>query len=210
MNIIAHRGLWTVSEEKNTEEALLRALDQDFGIETDIRDYMGRLVISHNVADESSPLAEVLFRHCQARMVDSVLALNVKADGIQPLLIPLLEKYGISNYFLFDMSVPEMVVYHEKAMPYYTRQSDIEKECVLYETAAGVWMDSFYNDTWLTAAEIDKHLSNQKRVCLISPELHGKPYQNLWKMLQRNGFSKFRQIALCTDNPVLAKEYFHE
>ena len=209
MNILAHRGLWTAEEEKNTLPALCQALEAGFGIETDIRDYKGALVISHNAADEGSPMAEELFAEYRASGCAAALALNVKADGIQPLLMPLLKGYAIEDYFLFDMSVPEMVVNEAKDLVYYTRHSDIEHECVLYARAAGVWMDSFYSDTWLTAEAIQKHLDAGKRVCLVSPELHGRPYHAFWQMIKQNGFDRSNRVALCTDKPLEAREYFY-
>src|ERR1041385_640435 len=50
MNIISHRGYWTAPAEKNQEVAFRRALGLGFGIETDIRDLAGDLVISHDPA----------------------------------------------------------------------------------------------------------------------------------------------------------------
>lgn len=209
MGIIAHRGFWKAPEEKNTQQALFRALDAGFGIETDIRDRSGELVLSHDVPDESALPAEKLFSYYAENGCGGQLALNVKADGIQRLLMPLLERYGISSYFLFDMSVPEMVVDRELSLKYYSRQSDVEHECVLYDKADGVWMDSFYCDTWLTAEEIGKHLMNGKRVCLVSPELHGRPYRPFWDMIKQNGLGMSDQIELCTDRPDEAREYFY-
>ena len=209
MVILAHRGLWHEPEERNTLPALRRALEAGFGVETDIRDYMGRLVISHNVADEAAPLAEELFAWYREADRAGQLALNVKADGIQTLLVPLLEKYGLDDYFLFDMSVPEAVVNRGMSLRYYTRQSDVEHACVLYDRACGVWMDSFYSDVWLTEREIEKHLANGKRVCLVSPELHGKDEEAFWALIKRGALCQSAQIALCTDKPVEAREYFY-
>lgn len=57
MEIIAHRGFWKEMNERNTMTALKRAADSGIGTETDFRDYMERLAVSHNVADANSPLA---------------------------------------------------------------------------------------------------------------------------------------------------------
>ena len=92
---------------------------------------------------------------------------------------------------------------------YYTRHSDIEHECVLYAKAAGVWMDSFYSDTWLTAEAVHRHLEAGKRVCLVSPELHSRPYHVFWQMIKQNGFERSDRVALCTDKPLEAREYFY-
>ena len=48
MIILAHRGVWQNPVEKNSAAALRRALENGFGVETDIRDLDGQLVISHD------------------------------------------------------------------------------------------------------------------------------------------------------------------
>lgn len=208
MKMIAHRGYWKTAEEKNSIGALYRALDAGYGFETDLRDYCGRLVISHNIADESCTSAEKIFEYYHNRECAVQLALNVKADGIQDLLEKLLEKYSITNYFLFDMSVPEQVVNKNRGITFYTRHSDIEESCVLYEHAAGVWLDSFYDDEWLTEDVIHRHIDAGKPVCIVSPELHQKPQGRVWKMLKDCCLHKSELVSLCTDIPDNAKEYF--
>ena len=210
MEIIAHRGAWKYPEERNTLEVLINALKKGYGIETDIRDYNGRLVISHNVANADSLPAEKLFEFYSENRCEQTLALNVKADGIQPLLIPLLEQYKIRNYFLFDMSVPEMVVNDEKNLRYYTRRSDVEAECVLYDRASGVWLDSFYQEDWLPENLIEKFISDGKWVCIVSPELHGRDHESIWKTLKNTKLGGSDLLSICTDIPDEAKEYFYE
>ena len=43
-----------------------------------------------------------------------MLALNIKSDGISEILKKTLKKYSIKNYFVFDMSVPELIQYKKK------------------------------------------------------------------------------------------------
>ena len=49
MRILAHRGYWKKPEEKNSKTAFLRALEFGFGIETDLRDSGGQVVVSHDM-----------------------------------------------------------------------------------------------------------------------------------------------------------------
>ena len=51
MQIISHRGYWKHASEKNTYEAFKRSFSLGYGTETDIRDYHGELVISHDIPD---------------------------------------------------------------------------------------------------------------------------------------------------------------
>ena len=49
MEIIAHRGFWKSIEEKNTFDALEKAIKEGYGFETDFRDCGGQILISHNL-----------------------------------------------------------------------------------------------------------------------------------------------------------------
>lgn len=206
MKILAHRGYWKQPQEKNTYVALERALQFGFGIETDIRDYCGRLVVSHNVADEKCIDFEMVLEAYSKMNSNAYLALNVKADGIQELLKKLLDKYQITHYFVFDMSVPEQVVYAKQNFRFFARQSDIEKQCVQYEQADGVWLDAFYDDAWLGAANVQAHLDKGKKVCIVSPELHQREHQDFWRNIR--SLKENAQLMLCTDRPEEARRYF--
>lgn len=208
MELLAHRGLWQDICEKNTITSIQKAFEQGYGIETDIRDYDGSLVISHNIADKGCILLSDVLSLYKRMGMNTRLALNVKADGLQYLLKEELDKYEIENYFVFDMSIPEQVVYHRQKFTYFTRQSDIEQKCVQYEDADGIWLDSFYDDSWITQQIIKNHIKQGKRVCLVSPELHGKSYQNIWALIKENQLHMEPSFILCTDITNKAREYF--
>ena len=53
MIILSHRGYWKDVNEKNQQVSFERSFSLGFGTETDIRDYKGELVISHDIADEN-------------------------------------------------------------------------------------------------------------------------------------------------------------
>ena len=48
MELLAHRGLWQEPAEKNSRIAFERAFQAGFGVETDLRDHGGTVVISHD------------------------------------------------------------------------------------------------------------------------------------------------------------------
>ncbi len=208
MEILAHRGLWHNIEERNSFTALKKAVKEGFGIETDIRDYCGRLVISHDIANETCLSVGDLISFYIDGSFESTLALNIKADGLQGLIENMVVEKGISNYFLFDMSVPEMVVNKERNLKFFTRHSDIEEMPVMYEYSDGVWLDSFYKENWISAETIEKHLNNHKRVCMISPEIHGFSNLWLWEELKEKELFREENLLLCTDKPIEAREYF--
>ena len=207
MNIIAHRGFWSNVGEKNNMTAFQRALDNGFGIETDVREYRGKLVLSHDLADDNSALCRELFDYYSRNNCDSCLALNVKEDGIHSSVKELLKEYKINNFFFFDMSIPEMVVYRRMELPFYTRHSDIETELVLYDYAKGVWVDAFYDD-WDEVEASVRHIKDGKAVTMISPEIHGKDEISIWEQIKNTNLCLDESFNLCTDYPQKAKEFF--
>lgn len=60
MFIIAHRGLWKHPAERNTLTAFENAFKTGFGIETDIRDCLGKIVISHGLSEGNEVPLEVV------------------------------------------------------------------------------------------------------------------------------------------------------
>lgn len=206
MIILSHRGYWKKDEEKNKSEAFTRSFKNSYGTETDVRDYKGELVISHDIADDKSMAIERFFEIYNEYNNDLFLALNVKADGLQRKLKRVLEEYKIKNYFLFDMSVPDALVSLNNDLNVFTRQSEYENIPSFYEEAQGVWLDSFIHD-WIDEDIINEHLSNNKKICIVSPDLHKRDHKKAW--LKYKKFSKNNNIFLCTDYPDSARDFFN-
>ncbi len=210
MHIISHRGQWTAPAEKNTEAALRLAFATGFGVETDIRDLAGQLVISHDPAPTDAwPAADFFRTAASAPGGPFPLALNIKADGLRLLLKPLLARHGITDYFCFDMSVPETLAYRRDGFRFFTRESEYEPAPALYADAAGVWMDMFHGE-WITPAHIRRHLAADKQVALVSPELHGRSHLDFWIRLREAGLHREADLMLCTDFPAVARDFFHD
>ena len=205
MKILSHRGLWNSPEEKNSLAALTRAVENGFGFESDVRDYCGRLVISHDIADENSPALEDVLKLLSATGDKFCFAINIKADGLAHALKSSLEKYSLANFFVFDMSVPQMLWYRNAGLKFFTRQSEYEKFPVLYDDAAGVWLDVFTRDDWFDVSLIENRLSHGKKVCVVSPELHGREPHELWARLKPIADPN---LYLCTDLPLDAEKFF--
>ena len=202
INIIAHRGYWKKIEEKNTKLAFERAFENGFGIETDLRDICGKIVISHDMPKGDEITFEEVLQLLNGR--DLTLALNIKADGQAKKIKSLLEKYNHTNYFTFDMSIPEMVVQHKEGLKFFTGLSDIIPTPIMLEKAQGIWLDSFYSD-WFSAKDIFDLQIKGKKICIVSPDLHKREYKNVWQK-----YKNIQGIMLCTDYPNEAKEYFNE
>ncbi len=207
MEIISHRGFWVEPSEKNKIEAFERSFSIGFGTETDIRDRDEELVIAHDVANRSDITFEEFCGTYKKYSCEKSLALNIKSDGLALKLKQVLLKYKIENYFLFDMSAPNLRASISVGLKCFTRISDAESYPIFYESCAGVWMDGFYSD-WYTYDDIYKPINDGKKVCLVSSELHNRDNKTLWEFLKSTGLHCESQLILCTDHPDDASSFF--
>jgi len=175
--------------------------------ETDIRDRNRSLVIAHDPAGARDMPLEQFFKLYKSYKSDLPLALNIKADGLQIKLGALLRKHKVTNYFLFDMSIPDMRMCLAAGLRTYARVSDIERAPCFYKNVAGIWLDGFDRD-WYKAKDIRRFLRDGKAVCLVSPELHQRDPRKVWAMLKANDVHHETNFTLCTDLPEAAARWF--
>lgn len=210
-NILAHRGWWGSPAEKNSPEALKKALDAGFGIETDFRDIDGLLVISHDPPQSIKGLmtATQFFSAQNAAGFDARIAVNVKADGLCALLIDAIAAQGLSmeRFFAFDMSVPDGLAYIKADFPVYSRLSEYEVRPSYGDASAGIWVDNFSGDF----PQVERSaacLQAGYRVCIVSPELHGRDHRKLWADIAEAGLHTHPRFEICTDFPYEALNKF--
>lgn len=198
--VLAHRGHWSNEQnhkklEKNSLQAISRAAELGFGLETDIRDCCGQAVISHDPA-----LSDVVkFSEINELTFSGLVALNVKADGLIPLLMNETQ-IGLPRFehFYFDMSFPESMKYRASNLPLADRKSDLEQ---LQNYNSGyVWVDSFKSDWYLNEVMLPNKPVGVK-VVVVSPELHNRPYLKAWKWLAKQMLSD-NSLHICTDYPL--------
>lgn len=206
MLIISHRGYWKNKYEKNKEISFRRSFELGFGTETDIRDYKGALVVSHDPVNSETMSINDFFKIYKS-YGDLPLAINIKANGLANMLSDAIKNYNIYNYFVFDMSIPDGLDYLNNNINFYTRQSEYEKTPLLYEDAKGVWIDCFVGE-WIKEKHIKRHLSKGKKVCIVSPELHSREHKLFWSQLSKMKIIENTNVILCTDFPEEAKVYF--
>jgi len=205
MIIVSHRGYWKDAAEKNQPVAFHRSFDLGFGTETDVRDLRGELMIAHDMPNGSEISLEAMLDILAGR--DLPMAMNIKADGLAKQLQAQMNARGLSRWFTFDMSVPEMVVQHRLGMPMFTRASEYEKPPALYEQSIGVWLDAFVSE-WYSTADIDAFLQDGKQVAIVSPELHKRDHLALWQRLRDSKTQHHPALILCTDLPEDAVAFF--
>ena len=207
MKILSHRGYWKTASEKNSLTAFERSFELDFGTETDIRDFQGELVIAHDIAMQGAlSLKDFLTLATSYESPEPfTLALNIKADGLVEPLLPLLAQHPKLDMFAFDMSIPEMRRYLQAGIAVFSRMSEVEPSPVWLSQSAGVWLDGF-EKTWFNVGVIEDLLALGKRVCVVSPELHGREHLDLWHSLKK--MSGTSGLLLCTDFPEQARQFF--
>ena len=209
MKIISHRGYWQNASQKNSVAAFRRSFALGFGTETDVRDFAGRLVISHDIptGDELSFDRFLEIAGSYNPQSGLTLALNIKSDGLVDLVNEAIAGYAGLDCFVFDMSVPDSRAYLDSSISVFMRMSEVERTPSWGERADGIWLDCF-EDIWFDETVVTALLDDGKSVCLVSPELHGREPDTLWQYLHpledRSG------LILCTDFPELAQDYFYQ
>lgn len=206
MQILSHRGYWKeFSSESNKKIAFERSFNLGFGTETDLRDVCGKIVISHDMPKGDEITFEEVLQIMDGRNLP--LALNIKADGQSDEIICILEKYNHTNYFTFDMSIPDMVVQMTKKLNVFTGVSDILEKPVLLEKADGVWLDSFYSE-WFSEDVVTGLLNKQKKICIVSADLHKRNVDEQWCKIKKFTCLQDEKLLLCTNEPEKAVGYF--
>lgn len=214
MEILCHRGWPLTADDALRPAAFIRAFEQGFGVELDIRDHDAELVISHDVAQaDAMSLRELftLYRHYfPTNHKAPTLALNIKSSELQQGLNQLVEEFDMHHHFLFDMAIPDHLKYlNQTNLTCFTRQSDIEATPILYQRSHGVWLDEMQGP-WLSQDVLMQHLAQHKPIAIVSPELHQRPHMDRWHDLRRwlNDLPSTAPIMLCTDYPEQAYDFF--
>jgi len=207
MIILSHRGFWKDMNERNKKIAFVRSFDAGFGTETDLRDICGKIVISHDMPHGDEITFEDVLQIMDGRNLP--LALNIKADGQSVIIKQLLEKYNHTNYFTFDMSIPDMVVQIANGLNVFTGQSDLIKTPILLDKCGGVWLDCFDSDWW-DAPILDDILEKSGKVCIVSADLHKRDTEYQWNEIKKSKAFNSDNLMLCTDKPEIAREFFYD
>ena len=207
MKILSHRGYWKTQSEKNTPVAFMRSFELGFGTETDVRDCCGELVISHDMPNGDELKLDEFLELVSSYPNDPplTLALNVKADGMASKLKEKLKEYSKLEFFFFDMSIPDMRAYINLGLPTYTRISDHEPIPIWDNYAKGIWLDGFETD-WFENDLLIGLIGAGKPVCIVSPELHGRPHEALWNRIRP--LKAYKNLFICTDLPEMAYKFF--
>lgn len=207
MKLLGHRGHWNNIRRKNSLEAVESALLNYDGVEIDVRDRGGEIVVSHDIPNhEALPLNHFL---ALPESQNKIWAINIKSDGISDCLYKIFKDKKIKNYFCFDMSVPEIFNYKRNKLNIFVGVNDYIKESSLSSIGSGIWLDSF-DKLWYSANDLKSFTRIYRKVCIVSEELHGRNMQHQWKMIKDTKIHLLDDVYLCTDKLSEAEEYFYD
>jgi hypothetical protein len=175
----------------------LSKVDERYGIECDVWNYNGQLVLSHDAPNENS------------LNFNEMLKLNLPFYAINVKSTDMIALNGIDitnpNYFIFDCPVPEAIRLAKLGLNVFTRISEYEPHPSFLNLAKGVWIDQFIGE-WVEKTDIYHWLNKGLKVAIVSPELHGREYKLFWQKLK--GMDLNDDVYLCTKYPEEAESFF--
>lgn len=162
--LIAHR-INTVAD--------LVLVSPENGCEIDLRDEGGQIILQHDPFLDGE-LFEVFLAHYRHK----TLVLNIKSERIEWRVLELLNRYGIQDYFFLDSSFPMCVQLSQKDEHAWAIRISEYEGLDTAERMAGkadwAWVDCFtrFPLDFLAYGKLRKW---GYKLCLVSPELQGRP-----------------------------------
>lgn len=161
-----------IAHRVNTSE-YANSLPKECGIEFDIRDSNGSIIVTHDPFTEGEEF-EIFLSKISKRF----LIVNVKSEGIEIRVLELLKKYNFEEFFFLDCSFPSIVKLSrlgEKRIA--LRFSEYENFANVVDNKDKinwVWVDCFTRFPLTKSIEEVFH-SHGLKICIVSPELQGQP-----------------------------------
>lgn len=190
-----------ISHRRNTI-AELEATPRQFGVEVDIRSQGDALIIHH---DPFAPGTS--FDEWFAAYEHGTLILNVKEEGLERRLIDRMEAKGLDDFFFLDQSFPFLVKWSKagerRCAVRVSEFESVDTALTLAGRIDWVWVDCFTHLV-LTGAEAARLKAAGFKLCLVSPELHGRDADveipQMASLLAQRGIEA---DAVCTKRPDL-------
>lgn len=178
----------------------LRETDPNYGIEVDVRSEGGNLIIQHDPCVNGQSFENWIhaYRH-------GTLILNVKEEGLESRLIGLMQSNGVTDYFFLDQSFPFLLKLanagERRCAVRVSEFESIETAMSLAGMVDWVWVDCFTRFP-LTEQDASRLKNAGFKLCLVSPELHGRDaaveIPQLFLLLKKHNVDF---DAVCTKHP---------
>ena len=180
----------------------LNNIDKKFGIECDIREYNGKLILSHDPYVKGEIFLDFIKNYNH-----NFIIINIKTSGIANDILLILNQFNINNYFFLDLSIPEIILLSKKTNKIAIRLSEYEpiENVILYKNLVKwVWVDCF-NDLYIDNNMYKILRDNNFKICLVSPELQNHSCINILKFKKLLYDSNIFVDMICTKNDNINK-----
>lgn len=193
-----------IAHRINTIEELMLT-PKEYGVEIDIRSYGGELILQHEPFIQGEYLSEWLkyYQH-------GTLILNIKEEGLEERILQCLKDFNISNFFFLDQSFPFFIKLLNKGEKRtsirFSEFESLQTLIALELKPNWVWVDCFSKYP-LTKESYEILKSLDLKICLVSPELHGR--KDFEEIVKFHSFMRNEDIvldAICTKIPEYWKE----
>ena len=179
----------------------LRKVSQRYGVEIDIRTNKSELILHHDPF-KKGPKLDIFLRYYKHKF----LVINIKEEGIELEVLNRLKKRKIKNYFLLDVTVPQLtkIISKEKKIAFrISKYENINGAFKFSNILKWVWIDTFNGKLPISVNQIKKLKQKKFKICLVSPELPMKKISYLYK-LKRKIAKKINLFdAICTKKPYI-------
>ncbi len=183
VKIIVHR----INKLKNYKK-----LKNIYGIETDVRDFGNKIVLSHNPHTNGEDFFKFI------KNIDKTIFLNLKSSGIIKKIIHFVKNKDI--YFL-DISFSEFDFLFKKNLSHrfilrFSSYENFDLKNKYFKKIKWVWFD-YFNNSKLTLKNYKYLKKNKKKICIVSPDLLGEK-KDILKYIKYLNKNKIAVDAVCT------------
>ncbi len=164
MQFIAHR-INTLAQ--------LEDIPPQFGVELDLRDFGTELILEHDPLKGGESFEDYLksYRH-------NTMIVNVKSERVELKALELLKAHGIANFFFLDSSFPMIINLSRqgetRSAIRYSEFEGMDTVFAVKDRVQWIWVDCF-SFLPLKRTSYQKLRSTGLKLCLVSPELQGRP-----------------------------------
>ena len=110
MKILSHRGYWNEQINKNSSESFTHSFKKGFGTETDLRDFKGEIVISHDIPEQDNLVSFESFLGDLAALISAALAAAYMIAGSKAQRTLETSTYTTICYFICSMTALPMAI----------------------------------------------------------------------------------------------------
>jgi hypothetical protein len=178
--------------------AQLTDVPATFGVELDLRDDGDRLVLQHDPFKAGEDFEEYLTHYNHGLMI-----LNIKSEAIEERVLDLIRISSVRDYFFLDSSFPmirRLIADGERRIALrFSEFEPVEMALAMAGQVEWVWIDCFTKMP--LTDEVYRQLKAAFRLCIVSPELQGRPAETIARYAEE--LSPYPFDAVCTKRPDL-------